>query len=106
MINENLTQDSEPGYNLIEYEEGNNIPIGFYCRNGLEPLTKVVYDHVNVLRSLNRSWVAIHKIQPPLVEGTDSNYWMERGWMLENVSIEHLVGVTLINHFNAIFKDR
>jgi hypothetical protein len=78
MISDNLTWDSEPGYNLIEYEEGNSLTIRFNCRHGLIPLSKVIYDHDNVLIPPNRSWVAIHKIYPPLGEGTDDNDWMER----------------------------
>ena len=45
MISDNLTRDSEPGYNLIEYEEGKNMTIKFNCRHGLNPLSKVIYNH-------------------------------------------------------------
>jgi hypothetical protein len=73
MINENITRDSESGYNLIEYEEGSSLPVGFNCRHGFIPLSKVVYDHDNVLIPPSQSWVSIHKVHPPLGEGTDSN---------------------------------
>jgi hypothetical protein len=106
MINENLTRDYEPVYNLIEYEEGGSISIVFNYRNGLGPLSKVVYSHNNVLMPPNQSWVATHKVHPPLGEETDSNDWMERGWMRAHFLSEHLAGVTLLNRFNAIFKDR
>jgi hypothetical protein len=49
MINNNLTRDTKPDDNLIEYEEGDSILVGFNCRNGLIPLSKVVYGHDNVL---------------------------------------------------------
>jgi hypothetical protein len=49
MISDNLTQDFEPGYNLIEYEEDNILPIGFNFRHGLIQLSKVLYGHDNVL---------------------------------------------------------
>jgi hypothetical protein len=106
MISDNLTRDFEPGYNLIEYKEGGSIPIGFNCRNGLDPLSKVVYGHDNVLMAPNQIWVAIKKFHAPLGEGTNSNEWMERGWMRAHFKSEHLVGVTDINHFNTIFKYR
>ena len=104
MVSDNLTRDIEPSNNLIEYEEGNSLPIGFNCRNGLNPLHKVVYDHDNVLIPPSRSWFAIHEVHSPLGEGTDANDWVKRGWVRAHFSSEHLVGVTLLNLFNAIFK--
>jgi hypothetical protein len=53
MISDNLTQDTELGDNMIEYEEGDNIPIKFNHRHGLDPLSKVVDDHDNVLMPPN-----------------------------------------------------
>jgi hypothetical protein len=106
MISDNLLRDSKPSYNLIEYEERNSLTIGFKCRHGLRPLSKVVYDHDNVMMPPSRSWVAIHKIQPPLGERINPDDWMDRGWMREHFPIEHLAGVTLLNHFDTIFKYR
>jgi hypothetical protein len=81
MISDNLTQDYEPSYTLIEYEEGDSIPIIFNYRHGIVPLIKLFYGYDSMLMPHNRSWVAVHKVHPPLGEGTDSNDWMERGWM-------------------------
>jgi len=106
MINENITRDSKPGYNLIEYKEGDSISIEFNCRNGLKPLGKVVDSHDNVLMPPNRSWDAIHKFHPRLGEGTEINDWTERGWMRSHFPSEHLTGVKFLNRFNAIFKYR
>jgi hypothetical protein len=106
IISDNVTRDSEPGYNLIEYEEGTSITIGFNYRHGLKKLGKVVYDHDNVLIPPNRSWVSIHKIHPPLGEGTNGADSIERGWIQVHFPSEHLVGVTLLDRFDAIFKDR
>jgi hypothetical protein len=105
MINDNLTRDTELGDNLVEHEESCSLPIGFNCRHGFEPLGKVVDDHDNVLMPPSRSWVAIDEIYLPLGEGSDSNNWVKRGWVRVHFSSEHLVGVTLLNRFNAIFKD-
>jgi hypothetical protein len=78
MICVNLTQDNKPTDNLIEYEEGKNLPIIFNCRHGLDPLSKVVKDHDNVLIPPNRSWVAIHEVHPPLgEEGLDASAFFE-----------------------------
>jgi hypothetical protein len=49
MINDNLTRDSEYGDNLIEYEEGDSLPVGFNRRHGLNPFSKSFYGHDNVL---------------------------------------------------------
>jgi hypothetical protein len=55
MINDNLTQDIEPGNSLAENEEGDSIPVGFNCRHNLIPLSKLFDDHDNVLMPPNRS---------------------------------------------------
>jgi hypothetical protein len=49
MISDNLTRDLKPRYNLIDYEEGSSITIGFNCMNGLDTLIKLVYENDNVL---------------------------------------------------------
>jgi hypothetical protein len=105
MINDNITWDTEPGDNFIEYEEGNNILVRFSCGHGLDPLSKVFYDHDNVLMPTSQSWVAINEVHPPLSEGTDGNDWVKRGRMRAHFLIEHLARVTLLNCFNTIFKD-
>ena len=76
MISDNLTRDSELVYNLIEYEECDSIPIVFNCRHGIDPISKVVNDHDNVLIPPSRSWVSIDKVHPPLGEGINSNEWI------------------------------
>jgi hypothetical protein len=73
MINDNLTRDYESGYNLIEYEEGSSLTVRYNYRHGLNPLRKLFYNHDNVLIPPSQSWVAIHKIHPPLGEGTNGN---------------------------------
>jgi hypothetical protein len=47
MISDNLIWDSKHGYNLIEYEEGDSLPVKFNSRHGLGPLSKLFYDHDN-----------------------------------------------------------
>jgi hypothetical protein len=104
MISDNLTQDTEPGDNLVEYEKNNNLPIGFHGRNGFDPLGEVVNSHDNVLIPPSRSWFAINEIYSPLSERTDSNDWVERGRVREHFLSKHPTGVTLLNFLNTIFK--
>jgi hypothetical protein len=105
MISENITRDTEPSDNLVEHEEGCSLPIRVYSRHGLDPLSEVFDDHDNILVPPSRSWVAIDEIYLPLVEGTDNNDWVKRGWVRAHFLSEHLAGVKLLNHFNDIFKD-
>ena len=79
MISDNLTRDTEPSNNLIENKEGDSLPIGFNCRHGLIPLSKLFDDQDNVLMPPSRSWVAIHEVHPPLGEGTNGNDWLKTG---------------------------
>jgi hypothetical protein len=104
MISENLTGDTELGDNLVEYEKSCSIPIIFHGRHGFGPLGEVLDNHDNVFIPYSQSWVAINEIYSPLSEGTDGNDWVERGWVRAHFSSEHLAGVTLLNHFNTIFK--
>jgi len=104
MISDNITLDSKLSYNLIEYEEDKKFSIIINYRHGLGPLSKVLYDHDIVLMPPSRSWVAINEIYPPLGEGTNDNDWVKRGWVRVHFLSEHLVGVTLLNHFYIIFK--
>jgi hypothetical protein len=104
MISDNLTRDIKPGDNLVEYKKTCSLPIRFHGRHGFDPLGEVVDNHDNVLIPPSRSWVAINEIYSPLSEWTDGNDWVERGWVRVHFLSEHLAGVTLLNHFNTIFK--
>jgi hypothetical protein len=73
MVSENLTRDTELGDNLVEQEEGCNLPIVFYSRHCLDLLSKLFNGYYNVLVPPSRSWVSIDEIYPPLGEGTDGN---------------------------------
>jgi hypothetical protein len=69
MISDNLTRDTEPGDNLVEHEEGCSLPIIFYGRHGLDPLSKVVDDHDNVLMPPAEVVLQSTKSTPHLVKG-------------------------------------
>jgi hypothetical protein len=69
MVSDNLTWDTEPGDNLIEYEEGCSLPIRFNCSHGLDPLIKVVDDHDNVLMPQDEVGLQSMKSTPHLVKG-------------------------------------
>jgi hypothetical protein len=79
MVSDNLTRDTEPDDNLIEYKESCSLPIVLNYKHGLSPLSKVVDNHDNVLMPPNRSWVAINEVYPPLGEGTKGNDWVKGG---------------------------
>ena len=104
MVSDTLTQDTKPGDNLVQYKEGCSLPIGFNCRRGLGPLSKLVDGHNNVLMPPSQSWVAIDEVHPPLGEGINDNDWVKRGWTRVHFLSEHLARVTLLNRFNTIFK--
>jgi hypothetical protein len=81
MITGNLPWDSKLGYNLVEHKKCCILTIVFNSRNGLFPFSEVVHDHDNMLIPTSRRWVAVHKIHPPLVQGTDGDDWVKREWM-------------------------
>jgi hypothetical protein len=69
MVSDNISRDTEPGDNLIEYEEGCNLPIRFNCSHGLNRLSKVVDDHNNVLIPLDEVGLQSMKSTTSLVKG-------------------------------------
>jgi hypothetical protein len=69
MVSDNITWDTEPGDNLIEYEESCSIPIGFNYRHGLDPLIKIVDSHDNVLMPPDEVGLQSTKSTPHLVKG-------------------------------------
>jgi hypothetical protein len=81
MIIENISWDSEPRYNMVEYKEFCSPTIIFNGRHGLYPFSKLIHNHDNMLVPPSRGWVKIHKIYPPLGEGNDGDDWVKRGWV-------------------------
>jgi hypothetical protein len=79
MVSDNIPQNSNPSYDMIEYKVCCSPTIRFNCRHGLIPLGKIMHDHNNVMVPPRRGWVSIHETYPPLGEGTDGNYWVKRG---------------------------
>ena len=79
MISDNLTRDTEPDDNLVEYKKSCSLPIEFHSRHGFDPLGEVVNNNDNVFIPPSRSWVEIKEIYSLLSEGIDGNDQVERG---------------------------
>ena len=76
MVSDKLFQNFKPSNNLVEYEVGGYFTVGFNCRHNLIPFGDVINSHYNMMVPPSRSWVAIHKIEPPLSEGTGGDNGM------------------------------
>ena len=70
MVSDKLFQNTKPGDNLIEHEMRGYLTVGFNCEHSLCPFREIIDNHYNVMIPPSRIWVAMHKIQPPLGEGT------------------------------------
>jgi len=80
------------------------LTIRFNSRHGLNPFSKIIHGHNNMVVLPSQGWVVVHEIHPPLSEGIDGDEWVNRGWVRAHFPSEHLVRVTLPNRFNVIFK--
>lgn len=49
MIIENISWDSEPRYNMVEYKEFCSLTIIFNGRHGFYPFSKLIHNHDNML---------------------------------------------------------
>ena len=79
MVSDKLFWNPEPSNNLVEHKVSGCLTVGFYCRHSLSPFREVINSHYNMMVPPSQSWVAIHKIEPPLSEGTGGDYGMSRG---------------------------
>ena len=76
MVSEKILRDTELDDNLIEYEMHGCLTISFNSGHSLYPFREIVNSHYNMMVPPSRSWVAIHKIDPPLSEGTGGDNGM------------------------------
>ena len=79
MVSDKLSQNAKPGDNMVKYEMHGYLPTGFNHGHSLSPFCEIIDNHYNVMMPPSRGWVAIHKIKPPLGEGTDGDNRMQRG---------------------------
>ena len=70
MVSDMLFRNAELSNNLVENEMHEFLTIGFNHGHSLCPSHEIINSHYNVMIPPSRSWVAIHKIKPPLHEGT------------------------------------
>ena len=73
MVSDKILWDTELSDNLVEHNVSGRLTIGFNCRHSLYPFREVVYDHYNVIMPHDLCWLALHKVHPPLGEGTDGD---------------------------------
>ena len=79
MVSDNLSLNAKPCNNLVKYEMCGFLTIGFNYGHILYPFCEVIDNHNNMVVPPNRGWVAIHKINPPLNEWTDSDKRKQQG---------------------------
>ena len=72
MVSDNLFWNVEPSNNLAENKMHSCLTIGFKYGHSLCPFREIIDSHYNVMMPPQKSWVSIHKVKPPLGEGTDS----------------------------------
>ena len=104
MVSEKLFQNAKPGDNLVENEMCGCLTIRFNCGHSLYPFCEVIYDEINMMVPPSQNWVVIHKIKPPLGEGTNGGNRMQRGGTRAYITCKHLERVALLNYINAILK--
>jgi hypothetical protein len=69
------------------------------------PLSEIINDHNDVTMPPSRRWVACHKINAPLSKWANGDDWKKRSRMHVHFSRKNMAGVTLLDHFYAVFKD-
>ena len=73
MVSDKILRDTKLGDNMIEYEMRGCLTVGFYYGYSLCPFREIINNHYDMMIPPSRSWVAIHKINPPLSEGTSGD---------------------------------
>ena len=76
MVSDILPWDTKLGDNMIEYEMRSCLTVGFDCGHNLYPFCEIFNNHYNMMIPPSRSWAEIHKIDPQLGEGTNSDNHM------------------------------
>ena len=79
MVSDKLSRNAKLGDNLVENKMHDYLIIKFNCGHSLFPFHEIIDIHNNVMIPPNRSWVVIHKVKPPLGEGTDDDNRMQQG---------------------------
>ena len=70
MVSDKLLRNAELSNNLVKHEMCGCLIVGFNHGHSLIPFHEVINNHYNMMMPPSRSWVAIHKVNPPLGEGT------------------------------------
>jgi hypothetical protein len=102
MVSENLLQDVEPCYYLIENKQSCHLTIIIKCWHSLDPLCEVFYCYDDIMMPPGLSHVACIKINTPLSEGTNTNDGKHGSGVCPHLLREYLTQVALLDRFNAI----
>lgn len=62
---------------MVEEESSGSLCGVLECRHGLFPFGKVIDHEDDVLVATARGWLTLHEVNSPLVEGVDSDDWVE-----------------------------
>ena len=73
MVSDKLFRNAELSNDLVEYEMHGCLIIGFNRGHSLSLFHEIINNHYNMMMPPSQSWVAIHEVEPPLGEGTDSD---------------------------------
>ena len=104
MVSDKIPQNVEPGDNMVKYEMCGCFTIRFDSGHILFPFRELINSHNNMMVPPSRSWVTIHKINPPLGEWAGSDNGMQRGRMRAHILCKCLERVAPLDHINAIFQ--
>ena len=69
MVSDKLFQNPEPSNNLVEYEVGDCLIVGFNCRHSLSPFREVINIHYDMMIPPAEAGLQSIKSSPHLVKG-------------------------------------
>lgn len=78
MVSDNIFKNTELRNNLIEEKKGHCFTIILESRHSLSALSKVVYDHDDILVISCQRQITSSKINAPLCERTDGDHREKR----------------------------
>jgi len=105
MVSDNLFTNTEPGNSLIEEKQGRCVTVILESRYSLNPLSKLVYGHDDILLISYRRQITTSKINAQLCERTNGDHKEKQSSMCVHFPSINLTRMASIHHFNTIFED-
>jgi hypothetical protein len=103
MVSDNLSQNVEPCYYLVEQKESCDLFVIFERWHNFDPLVEVVYCYDDITVPPFLRGLACSVINPPLGEGTNGNDGKHGSGVCPHLPREDLTWVALLDRFNTIF---